>query len=162
MDIVDRDLEKAETQATRQWSQDRSQERSHSRTREGQARQRHPASAPSRTSSSTSSSVDTSDVRDGLGLSSLATHPTHIDRIETHRLQHSHTVGASTTSRASNRPLPEFGAGKPYPPPLPAREEFVVEFNGPDDPLHPQNWATKKKCATNTEKPALSSNMLIM
>ena len=80
-----------------------------------------------------------------MGLSTLATHPTHVERIETGRLQHVGTVGASATSRVSTKPLPEFGAGKPYPPPLPAQEEFVVEFNGPDDPLHPQNWATKKK-----------------
>jgi DHA1 family multidrug resistance protein-like MFS transporter len=45
----------------------------------------------------------------------------------------------------SKRPLAEFGAGKPYPPPLPEREEYVVEFAGPDDPLHPQNWSIKKK-----------------
>jgi DHA1 family multidrug resistance protein-like MFS transporter len=49
----------------------------------------------------------------------------------------------------SKRPLAEFGAGKPYPPPLPEREEYVVEFAGPDDPLHPQNWSIKKKIAVS-------------
>jgi len=38
-----------------------------------------------------------------------------------------------------------MGAGKPYPPPLPEREEYVVEYDGPDDPLHPQNWPIKRK-----------------
>lgn len=38
-----------------------------------------------------------------------------------------------------------MGLGKPYPPPLPEREEYVVEFNGPDDSLHAQNWPMKKK-----------------
>lgn len=38
-----------------------------------------------------------------------------------------------------------MGAGKPYPPPLPAREEYVVEYDGVDDPLHAQNWPMKKK-----------------
>jgi DHA1 family multidrug resistance protein-like MFS transporter len=38
-----------------------------------------------------------------------------------------------------------MGANKPYPPPLPDREEYVVEFMGVDDPLHAQNWPMKKK-----------------
>jgi DHA1 family multidrug resistance protein-like MFS transporter len=38
-----------------------------------------------------------------------------------------------------------MGLGKPYPPLLPAQEEYVVEFTGPDDPLHAQNWPMKKK-----------------
>jgi DHA1 family multidrug resistance protein-like MFS transporter len=41
--------------------------------------------------------------------------------------------------------MPNFGAGKPFPPQLPEREEYVVEFDGPDDPLHAQNWPMKKK-----------------
>ena len=75
----------------------------------------------------------------------LERHPTAISRIATHRSQHSATVGSTLKTRPSKVPLPEFGAGKPYPPPLPAQEEYVVEFSGPDDPLHPQNWSTKKK-----------------
>ncbi|KAL4899162.1 major facilitator superfamily domain-containing protein [Aspergillus multicolor] len=34
---------------------------------------------------------------------------------------------------------------KAYSPPLPENEEYVVEFAGPGDPLHPQNWPTRKK-----------------
>ena len=76
----------------------------------------------------------------------LERHPTHLSRIATQRTQHSATVGAGPlTSRKSRKPLPDFGAGKPYPPPLPEREEYVVEFNGPDDPIHPQNWPMKRK-----------------
>ncbi|GFF37799.1 hypothetical protein IFM46972_05340 [Aspergillus udagawae] len=71
-------------------------------------------------------------------------HPTALSRIATQRSQHSAAVGAPKPL-VSKRPLPEFGAGKPYPPPLTEREEYVVEFAGPDDPLHPQNWSTKKK-----------------
>jgi DHA1 family multidrug resistance protein-like MFS transporter len=41
--------------------------------------------------------------------------------------------------------MPNFGGGKPFPPPLPEREEYVVEFDGPNDPLHAQNWPLKKK-----------------
>ena len=79
-------------------------------------------------------------------INTLERHPTALTRIETHRTQHESTVGAHPTkSRASGKELPNFGAGKPYPPELPAREEYVVEFDGPDDPRHAQNWPMKKK-----------------
>lgn len=75
------------------------------------------------------------------------THPEALSRIETHRTQHSGTVGSRTTSRKSTKqgPLPEMGAGKPFPPPLPDKEEYVVEFDGVHDPRHAQNWPMKKK-----------------
>lgn len=79
----------------------------------------------------------------------LVRHPTALSRIQTGRSQHSQTIGASirsrTVSRHSKKPLPNFGGGKPFPPPLPEREEYVVEFDGPDDPMHAQNWPLKKK-----------------
>ncbi|KAL1792510.1 hypothetical protein ACET3X_009017 [Alternaria dauci] len=89
----------------------------------------------------------------------LTLHPTERDpeairRIETHRSQHAGTVGASRvdsrlsrtlTRRRTEKPLPNMGAGKPFPPLLPDREEYVVEFDGKDDPLHAQNWPMKKK-----------------
>ncbi|KAF4629983.1 hypothetical protein G7Y89_g8164 [Cudoniella acicularis] len=80
----------------------------------------------------------------------LERHPTVLSRIHTARSQHTGTVGRTTTgrSRESRRPLPEMGLGKPYPPALPEREEYVVEFNGPDDPLHAQNWPLRKKILT--------------
>lgn len=34
-----------------------------------------------------------------------------------------------------------MGAGKPIPPALPDATEYVVEFDGPDDPAHPLNWS---------------------
>ncbi|QIW97000.1 hypothetical protein AMS68_002518 [Peltaster fructicola] len=73
----------------------------------------------------------------------LERHPTAIQRMQEHRLQHSETVG--TTRSRAKRELPDFGGGKPYPPPLPDREEYVTEFNGYDDPEHPQNWPFKTK-----------------
>ena len=79
-------------------------------------------------------------------INTLERHPTALDRIETHRSQHSSTVGGLVSIRSrKSRPLPNFGAGKPYPPLLPEREEYVVEFDGHSDPLHPQNWPTKRK-----------------
>lgn len=76
----------------------------------------------------------------------LERHATAMSRIETQRTQHSATVGSSKT-RKSLAPLPAFGAGKPYPPLLPEREEYVVEFDGADDPLHAQNWSFGRKLA---------------
>ncbi|KAF7549342.1 hypothetical protein G7046_g8376 [Stylonectria norvegica] len=82
----------------------------------------------------------------------LERHPTALSRIATGRSQHNATVGSGIrslmSSRASRRPLPNFGAGKPFPPPLPEQEEYVVEFDGPDDPLHSQNWPLRKKILT--------------
>merc|ERR1712000_159331 len=82
----------------------------------------------------------------------LERHPTELSRIHTARSQHQSTVGSGirsrTSTRAEKKPLPPFGAGKAYPPPLPAQEEYVVEFDGPQDPLHAQNWPLRKKALT--------------
>ncbi|PBP21286.1 MFS multidrug transporter-like protein [Diplocarpon rosae] len=80
----------------------------------------------------------------------LERHPTVLSRIQTAKSQHTGTVGGSLTgkSKESKRALPEMGLGKPYPPPLPDQEEYVVEFEGPDDPLHAQNWPMRKKVLT--------------
>lgn len=91
------------------------------------------------------SRVQTAQSQRGSGLER---HPTALSRIATQRSQHSATVGAGLKPRLSRRPLPAFGAGKPYPPALPAQEEYVVEFEGPNDPLHPQNWTIGKKLVT--------------
>lgn len=140
MDITDRDMEKAERDA----NLDRFTE---------QIVEDHEAQAVPRSASSTStgSSSSISVVREEIGLSRLNTqldlerHPTYLSRVETHRSQHSGTVGRGLKSRESKKPLPNFGGGRDYPPLLPDREEYVVEFDGPDDPLHPQNWSMTKK-----------------
>ncbi|KAI9712541.1 MAG: hypothetical protein M1812_006850 [Candelaria pacifica] len=152
MDIVDRDLEKAERGA----SPDRFPPRS---SHEPVKRASHEAENLGRTgtysSSSSSSSGASSVIREEIGMSRRVTqgdilerHPTELSRIHTARSQHSSTVGKSLKSRESKKPLPEFGGGKPYPPPLPEREEYVVEFDGPDDPLHAMNWSSRKKLIT--------------
>lgn len=108
-------------------------------------------------SSTSSSSSDRSNLeRRNTAISRISTHrdlernPTVLSRIQTAKSQHDATVGRAGTakSRESRRPLPEMGLGKPYPPPLPDREEYVVEFDGPTDPLHAQNWPFKKKAYT--------------
>ncbi|RDW62697.1 putative fluconazole resistance protein [Coleophoma crateriformis] len=109
---------------------------------------------PTASSASSSASSGSSVRRREIGMSRVSTqrdlerHPTELSRIETGRLTHTGTVGRSLKSRESRKPLPNFGAGKPYPPLLPDQEDYVVEFDGPDDPLHAQNWPMKKKLYT--------------
>ncbi|KAL3458961.1 major facilitator superfamily domain-containing protein [Aspergillus heterothallicus] len=67
-----------------------------------------------------------------------------LSRIETYRLQQKTTVGST------RGPLPRgewmaMGAGKEYPPLLPDPEQFVVEFDGANDPLHPYNWTLLRR-----------------
>jgi DHA1 family multidrug resistance protein-like MFS transporter len=152
MDIVDRDLEKAEQAASPDrfpntyFPDDAIKNSAH-----------HGATSPTQkvertsTSSSISTGSSISVVREEINISRAQTqrdlerHPTELSRIETHRTQHSGTVGRTLTSRKSKKPLPAFGAGRDYPPALPAKEDYVVEFDGPDDPMHPQNWPMRKK-----------------
>jgi len=104
-------------------------------------------------STTSSSSSEGSAVRREAGLTQVSTqrdlerHPTVLSRIQTAKSQHTGTVGKTPTtkSRESRKPLPGMGVGKPFPPPLPERDEYVVEFDGPDYPLHAQNWPMKKK-----------------
>jgi len=143
MEIVDRDLERAEVQATRTWSQSSKERRERDARRE---------SIQSTSSGSSSSSEDMGRIATASAgsMARTRTHPIEVHRTHTHRLQHSLTVGASVKSRPTDKPLPEFGGGKPYPPPLPDQEEYVVEFDGKDDPLHPQNWPFKRKWVYHT------------
>jgi len=145
MDIVDSGLEKAERDASpNRFPRHKIVEHDNIR---------RIGTAESTVSSATSSSASV--VREEIGMSRIQTQgdlerrPTALSRIHTQRSQHSATVGRSLKSRESRKPLPEFGGGKPYPPPLPEREEYVVEFDGPDDPLHAQNWPLKKKYVWN-------------
>lgn len=150
MDIVDRDIERAEFEATRTWSQ------SSKEKHEAQRRGSHESAVSSSTSSSESLDMNRTATASGPSIPSMSRartagdHPIAMHRTATHRLQHTHTVGASLRTKKTEKPLPEFGGGKPYPPPLPAQEEYVVEFDGKDDPLHPQNWPFKKKYVRST------------
>lgn len=155
MDLIDRDLENAERDA----SPERFPDSFSAETPKTLDQMHNPEAGPAKrdrrdtTASlgSTSSSSSASIVRESIGMSRVNTqrdldrHPTELDRIETHRTQHGSTVGRTITSRKSKKPLPNFGGGKEFPPPLPAQEEYVVEFDGPDDPMHPQNWPLRKK-----------------
>lgn len=76
----------------------------------------------------------------------LDRHPTVMARVEEHRLQHMYTVGSKLVdAREEAIELPDFGGKRSFPPPLPAREKYVVEFSGFDDPRHAQNFPLKTK-----------------
>lgn len=76
-------------------------------------------------------------------------HPIELNRIATQSSQQAATVGCgrdgNRVKSGTSKSLPPFGANKPYPPQLPDRDAYVVEFDGPDDPLHPQCWPLRKK-----------------
>lgn len=186
MDIVDRDLERAERDASPERFPDSFPSDAPKSSKQVHAPQDGAAKVGRRDTTaslgSTASSSSASIVREPIGMSRINTqrdldrHPTELDRIETHRTQHGSTVGRTITSRKSKKPLPKFGGGKvrkhsaticlrgiaapffasnnesltwksaqEYPPDLPAQEEYVVEFDGPDDRMHPQNWRLRKK-----------------
>lgn len=42
-------------------------------------------------------------------------------------------------------PWLSIGGGKPFPPRLPDLEAYVVDFDGPHDPLNPFNWSSMTK-----------------
>lgn len=67
-----------------------------------------------------------------------------LQRISTYHLQQKQTVGSCQDRPPKEQWLP-LGAGKPYPASLPDPEDYVVEFEGADDPMHPQNWEMRKK-----------------
>ncbi|KIN05645.1 hypothetical protein OIDMADRAFT_38148 [Oidiodendron maius Zn] len=144
MDEADQEIRSAEQQASPQLYPD------------GQRRDTREIERVESASTTSSSSSEGSAVRRETGMSRLETqadlerHPTVLSRIQTAKSQHAGTIGRTTTtkSRDSRRPMPEMGLGKPFPPPLPEREEYVVEFVGPDDPLHAQNWPMRKKLLT--------------
>ncbi|KAF7183235.1 hypothetical protein CNMCM7691_003148 [Aspergillus felis] len=50
------------------------------------------------------------------------------------------------STKKDNRHL-TIGAGKAFPPPLIDPENYVVDFDGPDDPEHPYNWSYVLKYA---------------
>ncbi|RDH32561.1 major facilitator superfamily domain-containing protein [Aspergillus welwitschiae] len=95
---------------------------------------------------------DSSSIADGVSLSRRrysqggppGNDSIELERINTYRLQQQLTVGSRGSRIPQDQWLP-IGAGKPYPPPLPDSEAYVVEFEGADDPMHPHNWPMKKR-----------------
>ncbi|KAK5327168.1 hypothetical protein LTR70_001643 [Exophiala xenobiotica] len=156
MNVVDRDMVEAEREASRDYNPP-SHEHDREKRRKSEEIERsrtHESELSSVSSSSSSSSERMSRIATAASAGRVdnratrtRTHPMEDHRTETHRLQQVATVGASKT-KSYEKPLPKFGGGKPYPPDLPPHEDYVVEYDGPDDPLHPQNWTFKKKLIT--------------
>lgn len=151
-DPVDRRMVEAEREASRAWK-----DPPHPPT---DAERAHPVQRQETNDSVLSSDSDSTDSSQNMSRIATAastgrniapratrtkTHPLEDHRTETARLQHTATVGATKTTTKASKPLPNFGGGKPFPPDLPPYEDYVVEFDGPDDPIHPQNWTFKKK-----------------
>lgn len=128
VDTIDRDILEAERWAEEEVSPDQTLRQDHSY----QVPEPRPSNGRART-------------RSGLIVRTLE--PVELNRIHTYRLQHSGTVGSSQTPAPREEWL-ELGAGKPYPPSLPDAEEYIVEFVGPNDPMHPHNWSFGRKWAT--------------
>lgn len=49
-----------------------------------------------------------------------------------------------------NEPVPLIGAGRSYPPIVPDEKSYEVDFDSPDDPIHPHNWPLKEKLVIAT------------
>ena len=151
MDVVDKDLERAEEDARSPHRfpapySEQSEAQPSTSNHEGKLERTESVASSSTGSSSSVSTASAERTMSRINTQrDLERHPTALSRIQTQKSQHIGTVGRTATSRKSQKPLPSFGAGKPYPPPLPAMEEYVVEFDGPDDPLHPQNWPMRRK-----------------
>jgi hypothetical protein len=65
---------------------------------------------------------------------------------KTHESQHSRVLGLKPKDERAILSSSKMGGGRPYPPELPGESsEYVVEFDGPHDPTHPQNWPMSTK-----------------
>lgn len=153
MNIVDRDMVEAEREASRAYVHPTRTETQPIRTPALERQETNGSDLSSDSDSDSGSSQNMSRIATAASMGRIPTsaratrtrtHPIEDLRTETHRLQQVATVGATKT-KTREKPLPNFGAGKPYPPELPPYEDYVVEFDGPDDPIHPQNWQFKKK-----------------
>ena len=150
-DEVDRELESAEDQASLSRSSGVAAPVNNGNATTAAGTRPAAASLTSSSNADGANEVETQEM--GLGhvptardnVVELERHQTALERIHTAKSQHSGTVGATLRSRQSRKPLPPFGAGRSYPQPLPAREDYVVEFEGADDPMHPHNWPLRRK-----------------
>lgn len=94
----------------------------------------------------------------------IARHPTHVSRRETQNLQHLHTVGSTRPFALHKSVSLKFGGGRPFPPLIhEAREAYVVDFDGPGDPMHPFNWRLRDKylCYRNQDESLANPDRVI-
>lgn len=119
------------------------------RTVGAQFAQRSGATETSHPGSSATISLTDTQQQERKVFEFLERHPTTANRFQESRLRHAQTVGSTRDSGPPSN-LPAFGGGKEYPRLLPDPEDYVVDFDGPNDPRHPQNWPGKTKAIVFT------------
>ena len=70
---------------------------------------------------------------------------TELIRIETHKSQQHATVGSTTGKPCPREKWLVMGGGKPIPANMENPDDYIVEFDGSHDPIHPFNWKLRKK-----------------
>lgn len=75
---------------------------------------------------------------------------TDIDRVitwqQTHTGRREQYMGIKPKNENALRSSSQMGNGRPYPPALTGDvSAYIVDFDGPGDPTHPQNWSTLTK-----------------
>lgn len=70
---------------------------------------------------------------------------TELIRIETHKSQQRATVGSTTGKPCPREKWLVMGGGKPIPAGMDNPDDYIVEFDGSHDPIHPFNWKLRKK-----------------
>lgn len=92
--------------------------------------------------------ITDNDVYDGLSASRRVQSHSSVRSDAEYAISMDRVISREVTRRRERRysePLPQIGQDKELPPELPPKELYMVEFEGPDDPLLPFNWSTKKK-----------------
>ncbi|KAK9855888.1 hypothetical protein MYU51_001545 [Penicillium brevicompactum] len=84
----------------------------------------------------TQSSTEGDRLSSSLDINASCQKLDNIDLEQNRRLDH---LGQTSSPQLS------FGQGRPHPPPLPDRDSYVVDFDGPEDPAFPQNWPLSTK-----------------
>uniref|UniRef100_A0A060SXI5 ARAD1A03938p n=1 Tax=Blastobotrys adeninivorans TaxID=409370 RepID=A0A060SXI5_BLAAD len=94
-------------------------------------------------SSSTSGDVESSPVPYTGPQSGEANYERELDREEEYQLER--LVSGSRESHVSHKGIKlRMGGSKPIPPMVP-KTDYIVEFDGPEDPLHPKNRTLREK-----------------
>ena len=108
-------------------------------------------------SSSNSRSISEHELQNALEIANVPTVPSvpgveqgDVERVltwkKTRESQHSRILGLKPKDEQAMLSSSKMGGGKPYPPELPGGgSEYVVEFDGPHDSTHPQNWSIATK-----------------
>lgn len=73
-------------------------------------------------------------------------------RTRTERLQHELTIGSSRMTRLPTNKCPSMGRGRQLPRQALNDDDYLVDFDGPEDPRHPFNWKFTTKYAFSSQR----------